>query len=149
MWKIKQLENGLVWQVCTLLLVSFLTAPLFADDWPQWMGPQRDGVWRETGIELTVEEHLLHDYYDSKKYYDAGIDVVNLSADNLTASVLHMDDQLMGNAMESQLEHDQQKYFWQMMEAHYKKRGHSITVHPEARISPSFLRQLKLPTKVI
>ena len=50
MWKLKQLENGLVWQVCTLLLVSFLTAPLFADDWPQWMGPQRDGVWRETGI---------------------------------------------------------------------------------------------------
>jgi outer membrane protein assembly factor BamB len=21
-----------------------------ADDWPQWMGPQRDGVWRENGI---------------------------------------------------------------------------------------------------
>jgi outer membrane protein assembly factor BamB len=21
-----------------------------ADDWPQWMGPQRDSVWRETGI---------------------------------------------------------------------------------------------------
>lgn len=21
-----------------------------ADDWPQWMGPQRDNVWRETGI---------------------------------------------------------------------------------------------------
>jgi outer membrane protein assembly factor BamB len=25
----------------------------FADDWPQWMGPQRDGVWRETGIVQT------------------------------------------------------------------------------------------------
>lgn len=23
---------------------------LQADDWPQWMGPKRDGVWRETGI---------------------------------------------------------------------------------------------------
>jgi outer membrane protein assembly factor BamB len=23
---------------------------LRADDWPQWLGPQRDGVWRETGI---------------------------------------------------------------------------------------------------
>ncbi len=22
----------------------------FADDWPQWRGPSRDGVWRETGI---------------------------------------------------------------------------------------------------
>jgi len=21
-----------------------------ADDWPQWMGPHRDGVWRETGV---------------------------------------------------------------------------------------------------
>jgi outer membrane protein assembly factor BamB len=25
-------------------------AALRADDWPQWLGPQRDGVWRETGI---------------------------------------------------------------------------------------------------
>jgi outer membrane protein assembly factor BamB len=23
---------------------------LCADDWPQWMGPKRDSVWRETGI---------------------------------------------------------------------------------------------------
>src|SRR5262245_27085883 len=25
-------------------------AGLRADDWPQWLGPQRDGVWRESGI---------------------------------------------------------------------------------------------------
>ncbi len=24
------------------------------DDWPQWMGPHRDGVWRETGIVETI-----------------------------------------------------------------------------------------------
>ncbi len=23
---------------------------LYADDWPQWMGPRRDNVWRETGL---------------------------------------------------------------------------------------------------
>ncbi len=27
-----------------------LASSLSAADWPQWMGPQRDGVWRETGI---------------------------------------------------------------------------------------------------
>ncbi|HEY1380794.1 MAG TPA: PQQ-binding-like beta-propeller repeat protein [Gemmataceae bacterium] len=27
-----------------------LTAAAAADDWPQWLGPQRDGVWREDGI---------------------------------------------------------------------------------------------------
>lgn len=27
-----------------------LSISLRADDWPQWLGPQRDAVWRETGI---------------------------------------------------------------------------------------------------
>lgn len=40
----------------TLTLAAWLTSALIcvsgshADDWPQWMGPQRDNVWRETGI---------------------------------------------------------------------------------------------------
>jgi outer membrane protein assembly factor BamB len=25
-------------------------APTLGDDWPQWMGPRRDNVWRETGL---------------------------------------------------------------------------------------------------
>ena len=33
-----------------LLLALAASAGLLADDWPQWRGPQRDGVWRETGI---------------------------------------------------------------------------------------------------
>jgi len=31
-------------------LVSLPLATLHATDWPQWLGPQRDAVWRETGI---------------------------------------------------------------------------------------------------
>ncbi|MEY2410955.1 MAG: outer membrane protein assembly factor BamB, partial [Verrucomicrobiota bacterium] len=35
-----------------LLTVLFftVTAAALADDWPQWMGPRRDGIWREPGI---------------------------------------------------------------------------------------------------
>jgi outer membrane protein assembly factor BamB len=33
--------------VAGFVLASAATAA--ADDWPQWMGPRRDGVWRETG----------------------------------------------------------------------------------------------------
>jgi len=40
--------------VLCLLLVGlgwFSVEPLtLADDWPQWLGPRRDSVWRETGI---------------------------------------------------------------------------------------------------
>ncbi|EDY17084.1 Pyrrolo-quinoline quinone [Chthoniobacter flavus Ellin428] len=33
-----------------ILALSFLALSVRADDWPQWRGPQRDGVWREQGI---------------------------------------------------------------------------------------------------
>jgi outer membrane protein assembly factor BamB len=32
------------------LCVACVTPAGLADDWPQWGGPRRDGVWRETGI---------------------------------------------------------------------------------------------------
>jgi outer membrane protein assembly factor BamB len=32
------------------LTLGFHAPPAIADDWPQWMGPQRDNVWRETGV---------------------------------------------------------------------------------------------------
>jgi outer membrane protein assembly factor BamB len=38
-----------IWFSIALVSFGFAGATL-ADDWPQWRGPQRDGVWRETGI---------------------------------------------------------------------------------------------------
>jgi outer membrane protein assembly factor BamB len=33
-----------------ILVVATLAVPVAAADWPQWMGPNRDDVWTETGI---------------------------------------------------------------------------------------------------
>ena len=41
--------------ICLLLILS--TAMCQADDWPQWMGPNRDNVWRESGIILKFPEN--------------------------------------------------------------------------------------------
>jgi outer membrane protein assembly factor BamB len=32
------------------LALALTPALAHADDWPQWLGPKRDGVWRETGV---------------------------------------------------------------------------------------------------
>ena len=32
------------------LALGLVTTPLRADDWPQWLGPNRDSIWRDTGI---------------------------------------------------------------------------------------------------
>lgn len=38
-------------QATALILVpACIASTVRADDWPQWLGPKRDGVWRETGI---------------------------------------------------------------------------------------------------
>ena len=36
--------------VVLAIVLSVSSAAVRGDDWPQWMGPARDGVWRETGI---------------------------------------------------------------------------------------------------
>jgi outer membrane protein assembly factor BamB len=33
-----------------IAILLFATTTALADDWPQWMGPNRDGQWKETGI---------------------------------------------------------------------------------------------------
>ena len=33
-----------------MLLMGWLVMPVVAADWPQWRGPQRDGISRETGL---------------------------------------------------------------------------------------------------
>jgi outer membrane protein assembly factor BamB len=46
------LQQGVKWYFLTLgvLLASAVMTAVRADDWPQWLGPRRDGVWRENGI---------------------------------------------------------------------------------------------------
>ena len=34
----------------SLVLGVVFALPALGDDWPQWLGPQRDSVWREDGI---------------------------------------------------------------------------------------------------
>src|SRR5687768_8955442 len=36
--------------VAVLATVFISVQITLADDWPQWLGPKRDGVWRENGI---------------------------------------------------------------------------------------------------
>src|SRR5437660_7971092 len=40
-----------------LLLALVLNSAVLADDWPQWLGPNRDSIWRESGI---VEKFLTN-----------------------------------------------------------------------------------------
>ncbi|MEC5128004.1 PQQ-binding-like beta-propeller repeat protein [Verrucomicrobiales bacterium BCK34] len=43
---------------CSAIFAIFLSPVLSqGDDWPQWLGPERDGIWREDGIVETFSEN--------------------------------------------------------------------------------------------
>ncbi|MEQ8785241.1 MAG: PQQ-like beta-propeller repeat protein [Pirellulaceae bacterium] len=44
---------------CFALLLMLLVAPLCAEDWPQWRGVGRDGVWKESGVVDKFENDQL------------------------------------------------------------------------------------------
>lgn len=54
----RHLEDAVRYLRC-LLIVVCCVSQVAADDWPQWGGPQRDLVWRETGINYELPEGLL------------------------------------------------------------------------------------------
>ena len=48
------MRTNVRWFLVSIIAATFQVAEFVnADDWPQWMGPERDGVWRETGIVKT------------------------------------------------------------------------------------------------
>ena len=42
--------HALIFLFLAVSLGGFPATAVHGDDWPQWLGPQRDGVWREKGI---------------------------------------------------------------------------------------------------
>lgn len=44
---------------CCCFLPLLLASATRADDWPQWRGPQRDGVWRESGVVRQFDSEKL------------------------------------------------------------------------------------------
>lgn len=43
--------------ILPVVTLIFLFSSVRGDDWPRWMGPRMDGVWRETGIVDTFPEN--------------------------------------------------------------------------------------------
>jgi outer membrane protein assembly factor BamB len=46
----RMLRSLLRRRIAALLILGALCPAARADDWPQWLGPRRDGIWRETGL---------------------------------------------------------------------------------------------------
>jgi outer membrane protein assembly factor BamB len=58
--------NPILFRLWSLaVLTCALQSSLFSADWPQWRGPDRDGIWKETGIVSSFDSSKLEPVWSS------------------------------------------------------------------------------------
>ena len=96
--------------------------------------------WSDSDNFLTLEEHLEHGYNYTKDYEEAGIDVIDLTSDEITSVVQECWTRLEDTFMETDHDTNQQNQFWKTMrESTLFKKQHDF-IHPKARLASTFLR---------
>ena len=96
--------------------------------------------WSDSDNFLTLEEHLEHGYDNTKDYEEAGIDVIDLTSDEITLVVQECWSRLEDTFMETDDDTNQQNQFWKTMrESTLFKKQHDF-IHPKARLASTFLR---------
>jgi putative glycosyltransferase (TIGR04372 family) len=98
-------------------------------------------IWQETGRELGIKEYFVHSYAHSQKYQDAGIDVMDMTSEEITVAVLEMVAWLDGNQRVSDQAAKRQDQFWREYSSQpYFQRYHGC-LNPEARIGEDYLKR--------
>jgi putative glycosyltransferase (TIGR04372 family) len=96
--------------------------------------------WKRTGLLLTFREYCENDFFHSQVYEQKGIEIVDLSPEEITAAVLEKIEAIEGKNIETKEDTLLQNMFW---DTGLKIKNFSSVngfIHPEARISLSFVK---------
>ena len=57
--KRRRAVHRLIQFAVAISLAGVVSFPAYGADWPQWLGPERDSVWRESGVIDTIPDEGL------------------------------------------------------------------------------------------
>lgn len=97
-------------------------------------------VWRNTGFQLSVEEYFENSYYRLDEYETAGINIVDLTPDELEAAVREFWQRHIGVWVPSSGDIARQNIFWEICRSWSQSSVFHGWQHPEARIGANWLR---------
>jgi putative glycosyltransferase (TIGR04372 family) len=97
-------------------------------------------VWQDTNRRLTLSEHLVHSYGEFEKYQQEKILVQDLNPEEIRQAVLEMESRLTGIWKETEEDVQRQHRFWKVFKGNVEFHTHHGRIHPEARVSSSFLK---------
>jgi len=108
--------------------------------WSKTLNHPKNLVWEKTGESLTLNEHLEHKFHHTEQYENSGIKIINLSKEEILATVEEGWKRLEGTWVDTKHDIEEQKKFWSILiNYRYFSRYHSY-IHDDAKISSTFLR---------
>ena len=122
-------------------LLAHLTPIHHAISWANSIAAPKPLRWRESGKLLTFREHLAHSYIRTEQYNEAGIEILDLSADDLLAIVQERWQRIQGAWEDKAEDKKVQAEFWRQFQAWPDFSKYHGYLHPEARLSSAFLRR--------
>jgi putative glycosyltransferase (TIGR04372 family) len=95
--------------------------------------------WRSTDQDLTLSEVLENSFYHTGQYIEKGIDIVNLSEEEILSYVIEFWQQESLGRVPKSNEVELNESFWQILEASPAFHVNHGWRHPKAKVSSSWL----------
>ena len=112
--------------------------------WGQNMWTPKTLQWAETGQILSISENLVNKWSTSREYDMAGIKVVNLRPDEITAAVQEFWGRCVGTWEEDPKDFQRQEEFWNIFEKWPEYAKYHGERHKSARAGAAWLSSLSL-----
>ncbi len=123
-----------------LLFLNFIPVScLFS--WSNAMHLPKTLVWKESGKPLTLQEHIQHSYFQQSLYDHAGIEIVDMTPEEITSAVQECWQRQKGDWIDTDEDLALQRRFWEILMAHPEFLKYHGWIHPEARIGANYLRK--------
>lgn len=110
--------------------------------WSDALHVSKHLVWRRNKQHLTWQEHLDHSYHYTEQYEQAGIEVIDLSPDEILLAVQEAWLTLQGNWVESDGNAVRQARFWQILCSDPQSDSLHGWIHPRSRVGDAWLKQM-------
>jgi len=108
--------------------------------WSKTLNHPKHLVWKATGESLTLEEHLEYKFHRTEEYEHLGIQIINLSQEDILMTVKESWSRLEGTWVDTRSDEENQKKFWSILVNHRNSSECHGYIHKEAKISSTFLR---------
>jgi len=125
-----------------MVFVNYL--PLIdMETWGPYITVPKALTWCASGKPLNLFEQIRHSSLNGHYYNEKGIDINDLSGDQIKNAVLEMETRLSGKWLDTRADENLQKTFWDELRTHPEYSRYHGWVHPQARIGTHYLRDAK------